>query len=161
VTRIVGSLVCVVLLFAASGCNDCKEVREELARAQAELDKTKDELEQTRKELDTVKIALRVAGSEQLREKFEKAVEQKEDKEPPKAEALAQVVVATRDLPAGSAIDFDNVAKMDIEEFYITESMVKPEEIEAVVGKKLTIPMARGDFLLKAFLQKDRDGGEK
>ncbi|MCK7482800.1 MAG: hypothetical protein M0C28_41045 [Candidatus Moduliflexus flocculans] len=57
------------------------------------------------------------------------------------------VIVFGRDLPAGAAVDYDHVAKMQMPEQFITPSVIKPGEFEQFIGQKLRYPVLRGDLV--------------
>jgi pilus assembly protein CpaB len=61
---------------------------------------------------------------------------------------LMPVVVSNRDIPEGSVLDYDMVAKMSMPEQFVTPSVVKPSQFEKVIGQKLMVPLQRGDLIL-------------
>jgi pilus assembly protein CpaB len=61
---------------------------------------------------------------------------------------LVPVVVVNRDVPEGSVLDYDMVAKMQMPDQFVTPSVVKPTQFEKVIGQKLMVPLQRGDLIL-------------
>ncbi|MBN2494684.1 MAG: hypothetical protein JXR96_08855 [Deltaproteobacteria bacterium] len=76
------------------------------------------------------------------------AVFRAEERELKEGWALVPVVVANQDLAAGTPIDYDLVAKMQCPEQFVSASTIKPSEFEKVIGRKLQVPMLRGDVFL-------------
>jgi hypothetical protein len=60
---------------------------------------------------------------------------------------LLAVVVANQDMPKGTAVQYDNVAKMQMPEQFISPSMIRPVKFEQAIGKKLKFDLKRGDIL--------------
>jgi pilus assembly protein CpaB len=61
---------------------------------------------------------------------------------------LTTVVVASQDIPEGSVLDYDMVAKMDTPEQFVTASVVQPKNVSQIVGQKVMVPLQRGDPIL-------------
>src|SRR4051812_1343552 len=58
---------------------------------------------------------------------------------------LVPVVIAERDLPAGSTLTFDDVAQRSIPEQLVTRSIVRPDNANYVIFQALSVPLAKGD----------------
>jgi Flp pilus assembly protein CpaB len=58
------------------------------------------------------------------------------------------VVVASQDLPAGTLITFDLISQRSVPEQFVTASVVKPDNANAIVGQRIQAPVRTGDMLL-------------
>ena len=76
-----------------------------------------------------------------------KTIQQTEDRFT-KDWALVPIVVASRDIDEGSQLKFEMVARMQSPTQFVTGSVVKPDQIERVVGQTIMAPLRRGDPLL-------------
>ena len=61
---------------------------------------------------------------------------------------LKPVIVASRDVPEGTILDFDMIQQRRIPEQFVTGSVVKPESANHVVQQKVLVPLQRGDPVL-------------
>ena len=73
---------------------------------------------------------------------------------------LVQVVVAGQDVPAGTTLDLDMIAQRDIPSQFVTNSIVRPESANLVVGQKVLVRLQTGDPIMWADFQSTR-GFEK
>jgi pilus assembly protein CpaB len=55
------------------------------------------------------------------------------------------IVVANRDLVEGTAIDLDMVARSEMPSQFVTSSVLRPEQVERVLGQRLAVPLKAGD----------------
>jgi Flp pilus assembly protein CpaB len=58
------------------------------------------------------------------------------------------VVVAIKNLTAGTELNYDHVAKKMIPSQVVTPNTILPPDFEKVIGKKLKVSVVRGDTLL-------------
>lgn len=58
------------------------------------------------------------------------------------------VVVAARDIAPGTVLDYDLVARMKTPVQFITPSVVRPAQVEQVIGQTVMIPVQRGDPIM-------------
>ena len=65
---------------------------------------------------------------------------------------LRPVVVAARDLAAGTVLEVDMLARSESPERFASGSMVEPGQVERVVGQRLAAPLLRGDPLMWSHL---------
>lgn len=61
---------------------------------------------------------------------------------------LVPVVVANRDVVEGTSLQWEMVAQYQMPEQFVTPSVVKPPQLEKVIGQKLMVPLQRGDLIL-------------
>jgi pilus assembly protein CpaB len=61
---------------------------------------------------------------------------------------LVPVVVASRDLPEGSAVTLEMMMERSIPEQFATTSVVKPDLISLIENQRLLVPVQRGDPFL-------------
>jgi pilus assembly protein CpaB len=61
---------------------------------------------------------------------------------------LVPVLVAAQDLPEGSTLALEMVARRDVPEQFVTSSVVRPDSAATVLGQKLLVPVQAGDPLL-------------
>jgi pilus assembly protein CpaB len=66
---------------------------------------------------------------------------------------LMLAVVLNRDVVAGTRLDYDAVAKIDMPSSLVTESMVLPSRFEKIMGRRLLVPCKRGDILLYQYFE--------
>ena len=60
---------------------------------------------------------------------------------------LVDVIVASRDIPAGTAIDLGMLAKRRVPKQFLSEGVVVPQERDQLVGQRINTPLKRGDLL--------------
>lgn len=70
--------------------------------------------------------------------------------EPPTG-MLVAIVLAGRDLPAGSTVTFDDIRQRHVPEVLVTSSVVRPDSASYIVNQKLLVPVLAGDPMLWAF----------
>jgi len=58
------------------------------------------------------------------------------------------VLVASKDLPEGTALSWELVSQRPIPEQFVTTSVVRPESASYVIGQKILVPVQAGDPLL-------------
>ncbi len=73
-------------------------------------------------------------------------------------EPLVPVVVALRDLPAGTVITFEVIAQRLVPKSAVTVSIVKPDSASYVVNQRTRLPILAAEPLLWAFFE-ERVGG--
>lgn len=73
------------------------------------------------------------------------------------------VVVASKDLPEGTVLSEDNLEASAMPERFFSGSMLRPEEIgtKHVLGRKVSVPMAKGDPLLWTFIESIGSGNAR
>ncbi|HVG57193.1 MAG TPA: SAF domain-containing protein [Hyalangium sp.] len=71
----------------------------------------------------------------------------------PHPDALVPIVVAARDLPAGTVVTFDDLLQRGIPARLVTSSIVKPESASYVVQQPLMLPLLAGDPVQWSFFQ--------
>ena len=67
-------------------------------------------------------------------------------------ELLQPVLVAARDISAGSTLATDDMAMREIPARLVTTSVITPDSANYVVGQSITVPIRTGDALQWAFL---------
>jgi pilus assembly protein CpaB len=72
--------------------------------------------------------------------------------EPPSG-SWVPIVVAARDLPAGSTVTFDDIQQRSVPAELVTSSVVKPDSANFIVNQKLLVPVLAGDPLLWSFFE--------
>lgn len=60
---------------------------------------------------------------------------------------LVPVVVAARDIPAGTKVSFEMISQRAIPEQFFTDSTVKPDSASNVVGQAVVVDLKAGDPL--------------
>lgn len=78
---------------------------------------------------------------------------QKKEKSIFKGMNLIEVVAVTRDLPAGTMLSMDLLAKRKVPEKYVHGNAVTPEDAELVIGQMMNFPLKTGDPVLWTDLQ--------
>lgn len=63
-------------------------------------------------------------------------------------ENMVPVVVASEDIPEGTVLTFDIISQRSIPGQFVTESVVKPDNVSSILGKHITAPVRAGDTLL-------------
>lgn len=61
---------------------------------------------------------------------------------------LKPVVVASRDIPEGTILDMDMLQQRQIPEQFVTRSVVRPDKVQHIIGKKVIVQLQRGDPIL-------------
>jgi pilus assembly protein CpaB len=61
---------------------------------------------------------------------------------------LVPVVVAAQDIGEGTVVTYDMVSQRAIPEQFVTNSVVKPDSANYVVGQRVLVPLQNGDALL-------------
>ncbi|HYI00658.1 SAF domain-containing protein [Hyalangium sp.] len=62
-----------------------------------------------------------------------------------------QVLVATRDLPAGSIVTYDNMGVKELPEGYLSSSVVREGNAAFIKDQKVLLPVLKGDLVLWSF----------
>lgn len=68
--------------------------------------------------------------------------------------ASVSVVVATKDMPAGAVVGYQNMAMRDVPQDYVPNEAVMPDQFDAAQGQRLIYPVQKGKPLLWAYLDK-------
>jgi len=58
------------------------------------------------------------------------------------------VLVATRDIPAGTEVALNDVAIVQVPAELVTSSMVQPDRVSYIVGQRVYAPVLKGDIVL-------------
>lgn len=72
---------------------------------------------------------------------------QKAKEEAVKGWILVDVIVASRDIPAGAGLDLGMLAKRRVPKQFLSEGVVVPQERDQLVGQRINVPLKRGDLL--------------
>ncbi len=67
---------------------------------------------------------------------------------------LKQVVVFNRELKEGTAVTREQLSMMNMPARFVTPGMVHPENAEALIGKKIQVPVRRGDLAMGFMFRK-------
>ena len=70
---------------------------------------------------------------------------------------LVPAVVANEDLEAGTEVDVDNIAVRKVPEDFVTKSVIRPENVQHILGQRLAVDIKRGDLLLWSHFQESRE----
>jgi pilus assembly protein CpaB len=73
---------------------------------------------------------------------------------------MVAVVAITRDLPAGTRLSTQMLAKRNMPKKYVHGNAVAPKDVELVVGQVLNYPLKRGDPLLWTDIGAGTDGAQ-
>jgi len=68
-------------------------------------------------------------------------------------EATMEIVVATRDLPAGTLLKSTDVATRSVPRALVTASLIPPGSLTYLVDQRLLLPMLAGDPLQWGFFE--------
>jgi Flp pilus assembly protein CpaB len=68
------------------------------------------------------------------------------------------VLVFARELPAGAIVGYDDLAKMQLLEPFVTPSLIKVSEVETLIGRRLHHPVERGDLVLHSSFEPTSGG---
>ncbi|MBN1206406.1 MAG: hypothetical protein JXB05_15955 [Myxococcaceae bacterium] len=71
----------------------------------------------------------------------------------PKPGALVPIVVASRDLPIGTTVTWDEMSQRSVPAGLVTSSVVKPDSASYINNQKLLVPVLAGDPLLWSFFE--------
>jgi pilus assembly protein CpaB len=71
----------------------------------------------------------------------------------PSASARVAIVVALRDLPAGSTLTYDDIAQRSIPAGLVSSSVLTPDSASYVINHKLTLPLLAGDPVQWTFFE--------
>jgi Flp pilus assembly protein CpaB len=71
----------------------------------------------------------------------------------PNPDALVAIVIAARDLPAGTVVTFDDLSQRSFPARLVTASLVKPESASYVINQPLKLPLLTGDPVQWEFFQ--------
>jgi pilus assembly protein CpaB len=69
------------------------------------------------------------------------------------------VIVALRDMPAGTLVTFNDIGQRSMPEHFVTGSVVKPDSAGYIVNQRLLVPVLAGDMLLWSQFEPLGDGG--
>lgn len=72
--------------------------------------------------------------------------------------ATHKYLVAAEDLPAGSKVEADKIARVPFVDGYTPKNAIPAENMQTVIGKYTLIPFSRGDVLTPWFLGKSPEG---
>jgi Flp pilus assembly protein CpaB len=72
--------------------------------------------------------------------------------EPPAGEWVP-IVLAARDLPAGTTVTFDDIRQRAVPAALVTSSVVKPDSASYIVNQKVLVPVLEGDPMLWSFFE--------
>jgi pilus assembly protein CpaB len=61
---------------------------------------------------------------------------------------LVPVVVADRDMEANTVVTFDDIAKRQVPDQFVTTSVIKPSDVDEIVEHKLGASVKKGEPLL-------------
>ena len=61
---------------------------------------------------------------------------------------LLPVIVAADDLAPGTLVTYDMISQRPVPEQFVTSSIVKPDSANAIVGKRIKVPLKAGDLML-------------
>jgi pilus assembly protein CpaB len=76
------------------------------------------------------------------------AVKGKKAEDPFAGSMLMPVVVASKDIPEGTPVTFDQIEQRNVPAQLVTSSVVKPEAANYIVNVPLLVPVQKGDMLL-------------
>lgn len=71
----------------------------------------------------------------------------------PNPDTLVPIVVATRDLPAGSTVTFDDLSQRSVPAGLVTSSVVRPDSAAYINNQKLLLPVLAGDPMQWSFFE--------
>jgi Flp pilus assembly protein CpaB len=71
----------------------------------------------------------------------------------PDKSGRVKILVAARDLPAGSTVTLDDIEERLAHESLVTSSVVKPDSASYIVNQKLTLPLLAGDPVHWSFFE--------
>jgi pilus assembly protein CpaB len=61
---------------------------------------------------------------------------------------LVPVVVAAVDIPAGTAVTFENISQRSVPEQFVTGSVILPASAGSIINQKVLVPLRPNDPLL-------------
>lgn len=70
---------------------------------------------------------------------------------------LQHIVTASRDIDEGGELRMELMQQQAIPEQFATESVVRPESINEVVGRTLRVDVRAGDPIMRSFLEPETD----
>jgi Flp pilus assembly protein CpaB len=69
---------------------------------------------------------------------------------------LATVVVASVDIAPNTPISFDQISQRSVPENLATESVVRPEAVDRIIGQRINVPVRAEDMLLWSQLESSK-----
>ncbi|MBL8956749.1 MAG: hypothetical protein JNK82_38605 [Myxococcaceae bacterium] len=73
------------------------------------------------------------------------------------APATEDIIVAVRDIAAGTVVTFDMIKQQKVSKSVVTKAFVAPSEASYVVNQRTSLPLLAGDPVLWSFFDEPKD----
>jgi pilus assembly protein CpaB len=71
----------------------------------------------------------------------------------PNPNSLVPIVIASRDLPAGSTVTWDDISQRSVPAGLVTSSVVRPDSASYINNQKLVLPVLAGDAMQWSYFE--------
>jgi pilus assembly protein CpaB len=71
------------------------------------------------------------------------------------SEARVVLMAAGQELPEGAELERSHLVEVKVSSVLATPNAVKPEQVQALIGKRLRIPLQKGDLVLSSYFEQN------